>query len=92
MFTGFHGCPFVLSHHAPQNEFWIEMTKTQPSMARLNVIGTAIEQASKKCELCFHKQLALFPNSAPTLRRYAQFLIEVRLLQPIVCGLLQQTD
>ena len=52
--------------------------KSEPSLARLNDLGMAIENAIVKCEAYFEKQLILSPNSIQTMRKYAQFLLEVR--------------
>lgn len=60
-----------------QNEFWVEMLKPEPSLSRLNEIGDAVKTYTALCETCFQKQLSLSPNSVQTLRRYAQFLLEV---------------
>ena len=60
-----------------QTEFWTEVLKPVPSMSRMNSVGCKIEECIVKCEQCFRMQLQMNPNSIQTIRRYAQFLLEV---------------
>ena len=60
-----------------QSEFWQELLKPVPSLARLHEAGSAIQRAIAQSDSCFKKQLALSANSVQTMRRYAQFLDEV---------------
>lgn len=66
--------------------------KTVPSVARLNKIGMAVEESVSKCEACFQKQLSLSPNSVQTLRRYAQFLLEIANNPSKAYQIVQQAD
>lgn len=66
--------------------------KSVPSVARLNKIGMAVEDSVSKCEACFQKQLSLSPNSVQTLRRYAQFLLEISNNPSKAFQVVQQAD
>ena len=58
-------------------EFWAEIQKPSPSVSRLVDIGTIIDMYATQCEALFVQQLTISPNSIQTIRRYAEFLLEV---------------
>ena len=62
------------------------MSRSEPRLSRLNAIGIAIEDIVRKCDASFQKQLDLCPNSIQTLRRYAQFQVEVSRRVAGLCG------
>lgn len=61
-----------------QMEFWTEMQKPSPSVARLIELGMQLDHDATQREELISQQLAISPNSIQTIRRYAQFLLEVR--------------
>ncbi len=61
-----------------QNELWQEVIKPLPSVGRLCNLGQEIQADMANASQCFAKQLAVNPNSIQTMRRYSQYLLEVR--------------
>ena len=54
------------------------MSKSTPSVEQLAVLSSEILEAAYECDSCFVELLYMFPNSAAVVRKYAQFLFEVR--------------
>lgn len=59
-------------------EFWQELCQGYPSLSRLDSIGIDYEKSVKRAERGFVTVLQLDPRSVPVMRKYAQFLLEVR--------------
>ena len=75
----------MLAAREHQAEFWAELSLKSPSLARLDAIGLSIEKAMSGAEEGFKRLLRLNPNSVPVMRRYSQFLAEVRVLSCCQC-------
>lgn len=71
-------CVQVLAAREHQAEFWAELALKSPSLARLDSIGLSIARAMNGAEESFKRLLRLNPNSVPVMRRFSQFLAEVR--------------
>ena len=67
----------VLSARENQAELWLELANANPSMSRLETIGTSIERRISEANESFQAMLKLNPNSVAAMRRYAEFLQEV---------------
>jgi hypothetical protein len=61
-----------------QMEFWQELCQGYPSLSRLDSIGVDYENCVKRAERGFVTVLQLDSKSVSVMRKYAQFLIEVR--------------
>jgi hypothetical protein len=61
-----------------QSEFWGELASSHPAIEKLHATGQLIEDDLMQADKLFLKMLALNPSSVLTLRRYANFLGEVR--------------
>ena len=72
----------VLSARENQAEFWAELSNRNPSLTRLDGIGSSIEKWMTEANTSFQAMLKLNPNSVAAMRRYAQFLLEVRSIVP----------
>ena len=61
-----------------QVELWTELSLKKPSQMRLNSIGCSLRRAMDDANATFAHILRLNPNGVQVLRRYANFLAEVR--------------
>jgi hypothetical protein len=61
-----------------QAELWTELSLKKPSQSRLNSIGCSLRRAMDDANATFAHILRLNPNGVQVLRRYANFLAEVR--------------
>ncbi len=70
--------PQVLAAREHQVELWTELSLATPSQRKLDTIGQAVRKAIRGADAAFTRILRLNPNAVPVMRRYAQFLEEVR--------------
>lgn len=61
-----------------QAELWTELSLKKPSQSRLNSIGCSLRRTMDDASATFAHILRLNPNGVQVLRRYANFLAEVR--------------
>jgi hypothetical protein len=61
-----------------QMEFWQELCQPYPSLSHLDSIGIEYEHSIRRADRGFVTVLQLDPTCVPVMRKYAQFLIEVR--------------
>jgi hypothetical protein len=73
-----HDCAFLDFMMRRQMEFWQELCQGYPSLSRLDSIGVDYENCVKRAERGFVTVLQLDSKSVSVMRKYAQFLIEVR--------------
>lgn len=67
----------MLAAREQQTEFWCELMKSTPDLARLDAVGSSIEGFVSEASAGFAKLLKLNNNNVSVLRRFSQFLLEV---------------